>query len=124
MTYHIGTDIVEIDRIRQTVDRWGERFLRRVFTDEEIKQYGNSTPSLAARFTSKEAVMKLLGAGMDGIGWRDIETLSLPGGKPTVRLYGRAKSIAENQGIKEIEVSLAHSKDYAIATAIGGSGLD
>ena len=119
MTHYIGTDIIEIARIRQAIDRWGERFLHRVYTEPELNLYGQSPQSLAARFACKEAVMKLLGADRKGISWQDIETLSYPGGKPLLNLYGRAQNEANKLGIKEIAVSLAHSREYAIATAIG-----
>ena len=119
MTHYIGTDIIEIARIKQAADRRGERFLRRIYTEKELNLYGQSPQSLAARFASKEAVMKLLGARKKGISWQDIETLAHPGGQPRLNLYGRAQHEARNLGIKEIAVSLAHSRDYAIATAIG-----
>jgi holo-[acyl-carrier protein] synthase len=117
VTHYIGTDIIEIARIEQAVDRWGECFLRRVYTEAEINLYGRRSPSLAARFAAKEAVMKLLGAR--GISWRDIETLAHPDGQPLLKLYGRAKIKAEELGIKDIAISLAHSRDYAVATAVG-----
>jgi holo-[acyl-carrier protein] synthase len=121
MTHYIGTDIIEIARIQQTIDRWGERFLRRVYTETELNLYRRRPRPLAVRFASKEAVMKLLGTGARGVGWRDIETLAYPSGKPLINLYGRAQSEANNLGIKEIAVSLAHSREYAIATAIGST---
>lgn len=119
MTNYIGTDIIEIARIRQAIDRWGERFLRRVYTEPELRLYGRRPRSLAARFASKEAVAKLLGAKGKGISWRDIETLAYPDGKPRLNLYGRARREAGKLGIKEIAVSLSHSREYAVATAIG-----
>ena len=119
MRHHIGTDIVEIERIRLAIERWGERFLKRVYTEAELTIYGHRTHSLAASFASKEAVMKLLGTGARGVAWREIETLYHPSGKPLIKLNGRAKKVAEKLGIKEIDVSLAHSRDYATATAIG-----
>jgi holo-[acyl-carrier protein] synthase len=119
MTHYIGTDIIEIARIKQAIDRWGERFLRRVYTETELNRYGKSPQALAARFAAKEAVMKLLGTGARGVSWRDIETLAHPSGKPTVKLYGGAQIEASKLGIKEIDVSLAHSRDYAVAAAIG-----
>jgi holo-[acyl-carrier protein] synthase len=119
MKHYIGTDIIEIARINQALDRWGERFLHRIYTEPELNLYGKSPQSLAARFACKEAVMKLLEAKSKGISWQDIETLSSPSGKPLLKLYGRAQSEASNLGIKGIDVSLAHSRDYATATAIG-----
>ena len=115
MSHYIGVDIIEIGRIKEAVESWGERFLRRVYTESELAVYRNKPSSLAARFACKEAVMKLLGTGRIGVGWREVETLSHPGGKPRVNLYGRAQSKADEMGIKEIAVSLSHSKEYAIA---------
>lgn len=121
MQHYIGTDIIEIERIRQASERWGDRFLHRVYTEAELSIYGHRPHSLAASFASKEAVMKMLGTGALGIGWRDIETLYHPSGKPLIRLNGRAKKQANKLGIKEIDVSLSHSRDYATATAIGAT---
>jgi len=121
MQHHIGTDIIEIERIRKSIARWGDRFLNRVFTQDELRLYGHRAHSLAASFASKEAVMKLLGTGNRGVSWREIETLYHPTGKPLIRLNGRAKKQAEKLGIKEIDVSLSHSRENAIATAIGST---
>jgi len=119
MRHHIGTDIIEIERVRQAAERFGDRFLRRVFTETEIRLYGHRPHTLAASFASKEAVMKVLGTGVKGVGWRDIETLFHPSGKPLVRLNGRAELEARKLGIKEIDVSMSHCREYATATAIG-----
>ncbi|MDO8569030.1 MAG: holo-ACP synthase [Dehalococcoidales bacterium] len=110
----IGIDIIEIERIERAIIRWGDSFLRRIYTDAEISAYGSRPPSLAARFAGKEAVMKLLGS--KGPGWREIEILSRPEGEPYVQLYGRAQSEAGRLGFKEIAISLSHSKEYAIAS--------
>ena len=119
MDHHIGTDIIEIERIRRSIERYGERFLNRVFTKDEMMIYGHLPHALAASFASKEAVMKVLGTGARGVAWREIETLNHPSGKPYIRLNGRARQAAEKLGIKEIDVSLSHSKEYATAVAIG-----
>jgi holo-[acyl-carrier protein] synthase len=119
MAHYIGVDIIEIARIRKAIARWGETFLRRVYTESELELYGQNPSSLAARFACKEAVMKLLGPGRNDIHWREIETLSHPSGKPLVNLYGRALGQANKLGLKEIAVSLSHSKDYAIASVSG-----
>ncbi|MCK4863035.1 MAG: holo-ACP synthase [Dehalococcoidales bacterium] len=121
MQHHIGTDIIEIDRIRRVIERFGDRFLRRVYTEGELNIYGHRPHSLAASFASKEAVMKVLGTGNRGVAWREIETLYYPSGKPHIRLNGRAKKEADRLGIKEIDVSLSHSREYATATAIGST---
>ena len=115
MSHYVGVDIIEIGRIKEAVNHWGEKFLRRIYTESELAAYRNKPSSLAVRFASKEAVMKLLGTGRYGIHWREVETLSMPGGKPLVNLYGRALTRASELGIKEIAVSLSHSKEYAVA---------
>ena len=119
--YCIGADIIEIRRIKKAVAHRGENFLRRVYTDREIKQYRKKTSSLAARFAAKEAVMKALGQGMFAIGWRDIEILSEPDGRPTVHLRGRAKLRANQLGLKTLALSLSHSRDYALAVALAAT---
>jgi holo-[acyl-carrier protein] synthase len=119
--HHIGTDIIEIGRVRQAIERYGDRFLRRVYTEAELKSYGHRPHSLAASFAGKEAVMKVLGTGARGVGWRDIETLFHPSGKPHVRLISGAAKAAARLGIKEIDISLSHCKEYAVATAIGST---
>jgi len=119
MMHYIGIDIIEIARIKKAILRWEERFLRRIYTDAELRLYYRKPQSLAARFACKEAVMKLLETGRRGVSWRDIETLSHPGGKPLVNLYGRAQNKAKELGLKEIAVSLSHSKEYAIASVVG-----
>ena len=114
----IGVDIVETSRIKKAIARWGDCFLHRVYTDSELSLCGQKAPSLAVRFAGKEAVMKLLGPGTAGIGWREIEVLANPEGKPLLNLYGRAQSKAGRLGLKDIAVSLSHSRKYAIASAV------
>jgi holo-[acyl-carrier protein] synthase len=119
MNHYVGTDIIEIVRIRQAIERWGERFLDRVYTPAEQKLYDRRAYSLAACFAGKEAVMKVLGTGARGVAWREIETLHRRSGKPYVHLHRRAQAAADKLGIKEIDISLSHSREYATATAIG-----
>ena len=119
MSQYIGVDIIEIARIRQAIARWGDRFLNRVYTEPELKLYHSKFSSLAARFAGKEAVMKLLGTGRTGIGWREIETLSHPGGRPLVNLYGRARMKAAKLGVTEVIITISHSKEYAVAFVTG-----
>lgn len=121
MQHYIGTDIIEIERIREVIERWGERFLNRVYTEKERSVYGHRSHSLAASFAGKEAVMKLLGTGNRGVAWREIEILYRSSGKPYVRLSGRAKVEAKKLEIKEIDLSMSHSRDNATATAIGST---
>jgi holo-[acyl-carrier protein] synthase len=109
---HIGTDIIEISRIEKAIGRWGNRFLRRVYTPHEIKLYQNHPASLATRFAAKEAVMKALDTPNRGIGFRDIEILA------TANLYGPAKKLAVKMGITNLDISLSHSRENAVAVAI------
>jgi len=115
----IGTDIIEIDRIEEAVTRWGERFLHRVYTDSELFQCLMRLPSLAARFAGKEAALKALGTHTRGIGWRDIEILADSEDKPVVHLHGQAQIQADYLGLDNLAISLSHSREYAIAVAIG-----
>ena len=115
----IGIDIIEIARIEKAIYRWGENFLHRVYTAPELKLYHNKPLSLAARFAGKEAVIKALGPQTQGISWREIEILSDSGGKPSVRLYGKAQEQADSLGLDKLAISLSHSKEYAIALVAG-----
>ena len=115
----IGVDIIEIPRIKTAIERFGDRFLRRVYTEAEITAYRTRLSSLATRFAAKEAVMKVLGTGARGVGWHDIEILSEPSGKPTVFLHGRARQRAAAIGIRTISISLSDSKEHAVAVALG-----
>jgi len=121
MADYVGVDVIEIARIEGAVARWGEAFLRRVYTESELGRYRNNSSSLAARFACKEAVMKLLGTGITSIKWREVEILSYPSGKPLLNLYGRAKDEAERLGLGEIAISLSHCREYAVAAATGSS---
>jgi holo-[acyl-carrier protein] synthase len=123
MTLSAGVDIIELDRVRRVLERHGERFLVRLYTSEEIARYGERLPELAARFAAKEAVSKALGVGLNhmsrhGIGWREVEVLPDPLGKPVVRLSGRAQQLAEEQGLREWAISLSHGRDYAVAFVV------
>ena len=116
---YCGIDIVEVPRIQAALERWGHRFRTRIYTEAELRRYGHRPLSLAARFAAKEAVMKALGTGVRGVGWKDIEVLPDPRGKPTVRLHGRGLARAEALGIRVWEISLTHSHELAIASVIG-----
>ena len=118
--YFVGVDIIEIERIEEAMARWGERFLDRIYTEAELAICRNRAPALAVRFAGKEAVMKALSTGTKGIGWREIEVLANADGKPLIRLHGRAQRKAEELGIAELAVSLSHSREFAIASVVGG----
>jgi len=115
----IGVDIVEIERVESAIKRWGEHFLSRIYTETELRTCQDRLVSLASRFAAKEAVMKVLGKGGIGIGWREIEILTGDDGKPSVKLYGRALDKATELNLKEVSVSLSDSKQHAVAVAIG-----
>ena len=121
MKHHIGTDIIEIARIEEAVTRWGERFLNRVYTESELRLYRKNLSSLAARFAGKEAVIKALGPRGKRIGWKEIEILSEPDGKPTVHLYGEAQNQAKSLGLDRLDISLSHSREYAVAFVMGAT---
>ncbi|MBM4404811.1 MAG: holo-[acyl-carrier-protein] synthase [Chloroflexi bacterium] len=115
----VGVDIVEIPRVEEAIARRGEAFLKRVYTEMEITLYRDRIHELAVRFAAKEAVMKALGTGIRGIGWREVEVLPNRRGKPLVYLHGRAKERAKLLGVKELAISLSHSKEYAVASVVG-----
>ena len=117
----VGIDIIEIERVEAALGRFGERFLRRVYTEEESAFCRGRVHELAARFAAKEAVMKALGTGAKGVAWREIEVLPNHRGKPLVYLYGRAKERAERIGLHGLDVSLSHSREYAVAFVVGQS---
>ncbi|MEO8284852.1 MAG: holo-ACP synthase [Chloroflexota bacterium] len=117
-----GVDIIEIDRIRDAVDRWGPRFLNRVWTEREQAICRGRYPELAARFAGKEAMSKALGTGMVGVVWLEIEILPDRRGKPLVFLYGEARKRAEQLGYSTIAISLSHSRTMACAMVVAEIG--
>jgi holo-[acyl-carrier protein] synthase len=118
-TTELGIDIIKVERIRAALDKFGDRFARRVLTDHERKYVRNRPETFAGRWAAKEAVSKVLGLGVRGIGWRDIEVQRLPTGQPAVRLHGRAAQRAEQLGMGRIALSITHESDYAVAIAFG-----
>jgi holo-[acyl-carrier protein] synthase len=117
-----GVDIVEVKRIKTAVKKWGDNFLKKVFTPNELN-YAHSKryvyQHLAARFATKEAVLKAFGGGwIRTLPWKDVEVINDKNGKPEVRLYREAKSIYKKKKIDKIVVSMSHTKDHAVANAI------
>jgi holo-[acyl-carrier protein] synthase len=119
MPYAVGIDMIAIPRVRAAIERHDGRFLRRVYTPEEVAFCRGRVSELAARFAAKEAVMKALGTGARGVGWREIEVLPDRRGKPLVYLYGRAKERADKIGLRALDVSLAHEREFAVAAVVG-----
>jgi holo-[acyl-carrier protein] synthase len=117
-----GVDIAEVPRIRESIERFGDRFLRRVFTDGEIRyceQRARRFESYAARFAAKEAGMKALGTGWSrGVRWRDIEVVRPKGQRPTIQFHGEAAAIAAKLGTQNISLSLTHTSAQALAHVI------
>jgi holo-[acyl-carrier protein] synthase len=123
MILGVGTDMIEIRRIESSIDQFGERFLRRVFTSEEIdycqRKKKHAAESFAARFAAKEAGAKALGTGISrGVAWKEIEVRREPSGRPTLHFTGRARELADQLGITGLSVSLTHSRDLALAVVI------
>jgi holo-[acyl-carrier protein] synthase len=118
-TTELGIDIIKVERIRAALERFGSRFSFRVLTDAERRYVRDRPETMAGRWAAKEAVSKVLGLGVRGIGWRDIEIERLPTGQPAVRLHGRASARAEQLGMERIAVSITHESDYAVAIAFG-----
>jgi holo-[acyl-carrier protein] synthase len=117
-----GVDITEVSRIRAAIERFGERFLRRVFTPEEARYCmgkPNAAERLAARFAAKEAGMKAIGTGLrHGITWHDFEVVRLPGQRPNLKFRGKAAEFATRLGCKRTHLSLSHTAEQAIAHVI------
>jgi holo-[acyl-carrier protein] synthase len=118
-TTELGIDIIKVERIRAALARFGSRFSKRVLTEAEQRYVRDRPETMAGRWAAKEAVSKVLGLGVRGIGWRDIEIERLPTGQPAVRLHGRAASRADQLGMERIAVSITHESDYAVAIAFG-----
>lgn len=117
-----GIDIAEVDRIRESVERYGARFVERVFTPAEIayvQRKANKYERFAARFAAKEAGMKAIGTGWRrGVRWQDFEVANLPSGKPTLKFHGVAARFAERLGVRNVALSLTHTKDNAMAFVV------
>lgn len=117
----IGIDLIEVKRIEETIARYGERFLARVFTASELEYCRGQAHQLAARFAAKEAVSKALGVGVqhpDGVAWREIEIISGARGKPSVQLSGQAAQRAGAIGLHTFALSLSHTREHAIAMVV------
>src|SRR2546421_3744525 len=118
-----GIDICEVARVAASIKRFGERFLNRVYTSNEIaycrSRKRGANQSFAARFAAKEAAMKAIGTGLRrGVTWHDVEVGREPGGRPTIMFHGKAKEFAAKLGMKHAALSLTHTKDEAMAQVI------
>jgi holo-[acyl-carrier protein] synthase len=117
-----GVDLCEVPRLRTAIERHGDRFKQRVFTDREIayaESKANRYERFAARFAAKEAGMKALGTGWrGGLGWRDLEVTNLRTGRPTLAFHGKAAEIAKRLGVRNVALSLTHTAEQAMAIVI------
>ena len=117
-----GVDLAEVPRIEASIARFGRRFIERIFTPREIayvERKANRSERYAARFAAKEAGMKAIGTGWRrGVRWHDFEVANLPSGKPTLRLDGVAAEVARGLGVRNISLSLTHTREYGMAHVI------
>lgn len=117
-----GIDLVECERIQQLAERYGDRFLTRIFTPTELDYCMGRVRKwehLAGRFAVKEAILKAIGTGWRGkIAWTDMAVSNDPAGRPSIKLNGHTREVAEQRGISEIQISITHTKDHAIASAL------
>lgn len=117
-----GIDIAEVPRVREAIERYGARFIERIYTPAEIayvERKANRYERYAARFAAKEAGMKAIGTGWRrGVRWQDFEVANLPSGKPTLRLHGVAAEVAAALGVRQISLSLTHTAEQGMAFVI------
>jgi holo-[acyl-carrier protein] synthase len=123
MVLGLGTDLIETKRVQESIERYGERFLERIFTEGEIaycmRKRKNAAESFAARFAAKEAGAKALGTGIShGVSWKEFEVRREAGGRPTLHLSGRAAELAEAMGVRRVHLSLTHSRELALAVVV------
>ena len=122
MIVGLGVDIAEVDRIAAAIERHGRAFLKRVFTPAEIvycEKHRNRAERFAGRFAAKEAAMKALGTGWtNGVRWVDVEVVREPSGKPTLKLSGASRAIADRLGVKNIALTITHTGNTALAQVI------
>jgi len=118
----LGVDMIEVGRIDRAMRRWGEAFVRRIYTPAEVARADRSAAGrsarLAARFAAKEAVMKALGVGWRHMSWREIEIVNDGQGRPSVHLHGAAERVARERGIATVLVTVSHTHEHAVANAV------
>ncbi len=113
-----GIDLIEIERVRSMIERYGTRFLERVFTPQEIVELRDNVASLAGRFAAKEAVAKALGTGIGAVAWREIEILRGPRREPVLYLHGEAARLSDQLGLQEWSGSISHTQTHAVGMAV------
>jgi holo-[acyl-carrier protein] synthase len=126
MIYGVGTDIIEINRIKKAMERYPQ-FANRLFSEDELEYYENkqwNPQNIAGGFSAKEAILKAIGTGLRKFKWKEIEVIRDGKGKPFVRLNGRVKQYADDNYIGLIHISITHCKEYAVATAVAEVSLE
>jgi holo-[acyl-carrier protein] synthase len=122
MKIESGIDLIEVNRIKKAIERWPDKFINRIFTKGEIEYSSKKKlkyEHLAARFATKEAVLKAFGQGKKRyVRWKDIEVSKLTSGKPSIKIHGFIKTVKENSNIKDISISMSHTEHYAIASCV------
>jgi len=118
MNLRTGVDSIELERVEAAIQRYGQRFLERVFTPRELAEVGENVASLAVRFAAKEATAKALGTGIGDVGWQEIEILRGPARQPNLYLHGRASDLADNLELYTWSLSLTHNQSQAIALVV------
>ena len=122
MVVGIGSDLAEVPRIRESIARYGDRFLNRIYTPAErtyVSRKANVAEGFAGRFAAKEAGMKAIGTGWShGVTWKDFEVINEPSGKPTLRLSGVARQVAQTLGVQRILLSITHTEQIAFAVVV------
>lgn len=113
-----GVDLVEVERIQRSVDRYGARFLNRIYTERELAYCAGRLDRLAARFAVKEAVGKALGTGIGAVGWKDIEIINDGQGKPSLVLYRAAEALADELAFTQWAISISHTETHAIGMVV------
>lgn len=115
----IGVDIIETERVAHSIERFGDRFLKRVYTPQELAYCNGRISSLAARWAAKEAVGKALGTGIGDVSWQEIEVVNNSKLRPSIKLYGAAASLATQMGISGFALSMSHTREHAVAFVVG-----
>jgi holo-[acyl-carrier protein] synthase len=113
-----GIDMLEVARLQKAIDRHGEKFLQRIFTEKELEQLRDDIPSLTARWAAKEAVAKALRTGIGDVSWQEIEILRGPSREPELHLYGAAQERANKLGLSDWSISISHTLEFAVAMAV------
>jgi holo-[acyl-carrier protein] synthase len=118
MSVRVGIDLVSVEEVERSIAAHGERYLSRIYSEQELLDSRARPSRLAARFAAKEAAMKALGRENEGFGWKSIEVKRRDDGQPTLELAGEAAELAHRRGVRQVTVSLTHERDHAAAVVV------